>query len=112
MIEEIRTKFLNVFNKAKEKMGEEISGWNKVFQFEISGLEPFYIEFKGGEANVVQGKAPNALATLSMDLDVLNQILDLQMDPMVAFMRGKMKITGNVMETVHLRKIFQVVREE
>ncbi len=112
MIEEIRNKFMNVFSKAKEKLGDEMSTWNKVFQFEISGLEPFYIELKGGEANIVEGKAPNALATLSMDLDVLNQILDLQLDPMVAFMRGKMRITGNVMETVHLRKIFQVVKED
>ncbi len=112
MLEDVREKFLNVFNKAKEKIGDEINTWNKVFQFEITGLEPFYIEFKSGEANIVEGKASNALATLSMDPDVLNDILDLKLDPMVAFMRGKMRITGNVMETVHLRKIFQVLREE
>lgn len=112
MSQEIFEKFMSVYNRAKEKMGDEMATWNKVYQFEIEGMEPFYIEFKGGDVRIEEGKVESPLATLSMDRDVLMKILDLEMDPMVAFMRGQMKITGNVMETVHLRKMFQILREE
>jgi putative sterol carrier protein len=108
--EDIAKKFLSVYERAKEKIGDEMATWNKAYQFEVTGLEPFYIEFKGGEVKVESGKHPSPLATLTMEKDVLMKILDLELDPMVAFMRGMMKISGNVMETVHLRKMFEVLK--
>ena len=110
-LEEARTKFLDVYNKALEKIGDEVRKWNKVYQFEVEGLPEFYIEFKEGEVNFVEGRHENPLATLRMSQDVLMKILNLEMDPMRAFMMGKLKITGNVIETTHLRKIFDVVRK-
>jgi len=103
--------FKQVYEKAKEKMGDEMATWNKAFQFEVSGLEPFYIEFKGGEMKIEEGKHPSPLATLSMEKDVMEKILKGELDAMAAFMRGMMRITGNVMETVNLRKMFEVVKE-
>lgn len=108
--EEIFQKFLAVYSKAKEKIGDEMATWNKVFQFEITGLDPFYLEFRSGEFKVENGKHPNPLATLSMDKDVLLDIVNGTLDPMVAFMRGKLRISGNVMETVNLRKMFEVIK--
>ncbi len=74
-------------------------------------MEPFYIEFKAGELSVGEGKHPSPLATLSMDKDVLMKILNGELDAMAAFMRGMMKISGNVMETVNLRKMFEAIKE-
>ena len=110
-MEDIRNKFLEVYNKALEKIGDEIKTWNKVYQFEVEDLPEFYIEFKGGEVNIAEGKHERPLATLRMSKEVLLKILNLEMDPMRAFMMGKMKISGNVIETTHLRKIFDVVRK-
>ena len=111
MASELFEKFKQVYENAKEKMGDEMATWNKVFQFEVPGLEPFYIEFKAGEMKIETGKHPSPLATLSMERDVMEKILNGELDAMAAFMRGMMKITGNVMETVHLRKMFEVVKE-
>jgi len=109
--EEAKAKFMEVYEKALEKIGDEVKGWNKVFQFEVEGMPDFYIEFSGGEVKFVEGRHERPLATLRMSQDVLMKILNLEMDPMRAFMMGKMKISGNVIETTHLRKIFDVVRK-
>ena len=110
MSEEVKNAFLEAFEKAKNKMGSELAAWNKVFQFEVEGMEPFYIEIKSGAANVVQGKHPSPLATLKMNKDILMKVLSGELDAMAAFIRGQMKITGNVMETVNLRKILEAAK--
>lgn len=110
-IDEIKDKFFDVYNKAMEKIGDEVKSWNKVYQFEVEGLPEFYIEFKAGEVKIVEGRHERPLATLRMNKDILMKILNLEMDPMRAFMMGKMKISGNVIETTYLRKIFDVVRK-
>jgi len=109
--QELFEKFKKIYDKAKEKMGEEMQTWNKVFQFNVTGVEPFYLEFKEGELKIETGTHPAPLATLSMDREVMEKILDGELDAMAAFMRGMMKISGNVMETVNLRKMFEVVKE-
>ena len=110
LIDEIRTLLNAVYEKAKQKMGDEIASWNKVFQFDIEGLGSFYIEFSEGEMKVEAGTHPSPLATLSMSKEVLLQILKGELDAMAAFVRGKMKITGNVIETTHLRKMIEAGR--
>ena len=110
-LEEAKEKFLNIYSKAMEKIGDEVKKWNKAYQFEVEGLPEFYIEFKEGEVKLEEGRHENPLATLKMSKEVFDKILNLEMDPMRAFMMGKMKISGNVIETTHLRKIFDVVRK-
>ena len=110
MIDEIKSVLSEIYEKAKEKMGDEMKSWNKVFQFNIQGGEPFYIEFSGGEMKVEAGTHPSPTATLIMEKEVLEQILKGELDAMAAFIRGKMRITGNVIETTHLRKMLEAGR--
>lgn len=111
MIEEVREKLYEIYEKAKSKMGDEMASWNKTFQFNIEGGEPFYITFSGGEMKVEPGVHQSPTATLSMEKEVLEQILKGELDAMAAFIRGKMKITGNVIETTSLRKMLEAARE-
>lgn len=110
MIDEVKQTFTQIYEKAKEKMGGEIKTWNKVFQFNIPDGKPFYIEFSGGEMRVEAGTHPSPTATLIMEKSVLEQILKGELDAMAAFIRGKMKITGNVIETTHLRRLLEAGR--
>ncbi len=110
MIDEVKQAFTQIYEKAKEKMGDEIKTWNKVFQFNIPDGEPFYIEFAGGEMKIEAGTHPSPTATLIMEKSVLEQILKGELDAMAAFIRGKMKITGNVIETTHLRRLLEAGR--
>lgn len=109
MDETIKSRFLAVYEKAKVKIGDEIKTWNKASQFSIDGDE-FYVEFKDGELVISEGKHSRPTATLIMSKEVLEQLLEGKLDAMTAFLRGKMKITGNVLDTAMLRKMLEAVR--
>jgi putative sterol carrier protein len=111
MIEEVRALLQGIYEKAKPKMGNEMAGWTKVFQFDIPDGEPFYIEFSAGEMKIEGGKHSSPTATLIMEKSVLDKILKGELDAMAAFMRGMMKITGNVLETANLRRMLEAAKE-
>lgn len=103
MLEELRARFMELFNKALAKVPEART-WNKVYQFIVDGQE-FFLEIKGGQLNIVEGRHPNPIATLSMSRDTLAKILSGELDAMKAFMTRQLTITGNVFDTVNLKKI-------
>ncbi len=105
MIEEVKEKFTKIYERAKIKMGDELSTWNKAFQFKIIDGEPFYIEFSGGKVKVEKGEHPSPLATISMEKSILDKILNGELDTVTAFIRGMIEISGNIFETANLRRI-------
>lgn len=105
-LEEFQSRFKELFDISIAKM-PEIRTWNKVYQFNIEG-QSFYIEIKEGNLRIVEGTHPNPIATLSMSRDTLAKILRGELDAMRAFMMRQMTITGNVFDTVNLKKIIDV----
>jgi len=112
MIDEVRKVFKEIYEKAKLKMGNELATWNKIFQFEISDGDPFYIEFSRGTLKIEKGIHPSPLATLTMSREVLMKILNRDLDPIAAFIRGMTKISGNILETANIRRILEAARQE
>jgi putative sterol carrier protein len=102
-LEELRARFTELFDKALTKVPEART-WNKVYQFVIDGQE-FYVEISGGRLDIKEGRHSSPIATLSMSRDVLARILSGELDAMRAFMTRQMTITGNVFDTVNLKKI-------
>jgi putative sterol carrier protein len=103
-LEEYKKSIEELFNKALEKM-PEIRTWNKVYQFKLEDDGEFYIEIKNGELKVSEGTHPSPIATISGTKEVLNQILKGELDAMKAFMMRKIKISGNVLDTMNLKKL-------
>ncbi|MEB3780635.1 MAG: SCP2 sterol-binding domain-containing protein [Desulfurococcales archaeon] len=103
-MEELRNKLLDIFKEAKEKM-PEISSWSKVYQFVVEGDGEFYIEISNGEAKIVEGKHPSPIATLTASKEVFEKILSGELDAMKAFMTRQLKISGNVLDTMNLKKM-------
>ncbi len=81
-----------------------------MFQFVLDDGTEFYVEISGGELKIVEGRHPSPVATLQTDRETLEKILRGELDAMAAFMRGKLRITGNVIETVKLRRIVEAAR--
>lgn len=102
-VQEFKDKFMELFEKAVAKI-PEARGWNKVYQFNIEGSQ-FYIQIKDGKAEIAEGTHPSPIATLSMSKETLRKILSGELDAMRAFMTRQMTITGNVFDTVNLKKI-------
>ncbi len=109
-LEEIKKTFLEVFEKAKQKSPDAVN-ITKTFQFVLDDGTEFYVEINNGEVRIESGRHPNAVATLSTDSQTLMQILKGELDAMAAFMRGKLRITGNVIETVKLRQILEAAKD-
>ena len=109
--EEIKPVLEEVAAKAREKLGDEMRAWHRVFQFRLSDGTEFYIEISGGEVRIVEGRHPSPVATLETDPETLMKILKGEMDSMAAFMRGKLRITGNVLETMKLRKMIEAAKD-
>jgi putative sterol carrier protein len=105
--EEYAARFKELFEKAKEKM-PDIATWNKVYQLVVSGVGEFYIEISGGQLKVEKGRHPNPIATLQTDEETLSKILSGELDAMRAFMTRKLTITGNVIDTVNLKRIIDL----
>lgn len=108
--DEFKAKLEEIAGKARERIGDEMAGWHRVFQFVLSDGTEFYVEISGGEVRIVEGRHPRPTATLVTDPETLRKILEGEMDAMAAFLRGKMRITGNVLETVKLRKMLEAAR--
>jgi len=105
VFEEAKAKFEQIFEKAKEKM-PEIASWNKVYQFIVEDTgEEFYVEISNGTLKVEKGKHPKPIATLTLKSDTLMKILSGELDAMKAFMMRQIKITGNVLDTMNLKKL-------
>lgn len=103
-MEDLRNRLLELFDKAKERM-PEVSSWNKVYQFVVEGEGEFYIEIKDGKMEVKEGRHPSPIATLTASREVLEKILSGELDAMKAFMTRQLKITGNVLDTMNLKKL-------
>lgn len=102
--EDVRRTLEQLYAKASEAL-PEIKGWDKVYQFSVAGLGDFYVEIKGGRVNVVRGKHPSPIATLSTSAEVFEKIMSGQLDAMKAFLAGQLKITGNVLDTMNLKRL-------
>ncbi|MCE4624298.1 MAG: SCP2 sterol-binding domain-containing protein [Desulfurococcales archaeon] len=106
-LEEFKTVIEDLFKKALEK-DPSIKGWSKVYQFVVKDNGEFYIEIKDGELKVVEGKHPRPIATLTTDSDTLKKVLSGELDAMKAFMMRKIAITGNVLDTMNLKKLIDL----
>lgn len=106
-IEKLKKMFESIYSKALESIGE-IKTWNKVYQFILEDDGKFYIEISGGSLKIIDGEHPNPIATLITTTEVLEKILKGELDAMRAFMARQLKITGNVFDTMNLKKLIDV----
>ena len=89
---------------------EKAQGINAVLQFKFSGSEPgdWYAELQDGKVNVQQGTYPNPKMTLSADSDDYIKIFTGQLDPMQAFMAGKLKLQGDLNLAMKMSQFFKL----
>jgi putative sterol carrier protein len=103
-LDELKAKFEELFKKASESL-PEVKGWNKVYQIVLEDDGKFYIEIKNGNLQVVEGEHPSPIATLQTTTETMKKILSGELDAMKAFMMRQLKITGNVLDTMNLKRL-------
>jgi putative sterol carrier protein len=83
-------------------------GMTAVFQFEITGEGggSWNAIIKDGTCQVAEGKNPSPTVTLTMASDTWLGIVNKQVNPIQAFMGGKLKLTGNMMLAQKMQDLF------
>jgi putative sterol carrier protein len=80
--------------------------YNKVIQFEITGDKTFYMEIKGGKnLSIHEGTHAKPDITIGSDAATMTGINAGKVNPTQAFMQGKIKVKGAMMELMKLQKI-------
>jgi len=103
------TSVQNYFDTLSERFQANASkGVKAVFQFELSGDGggTYHVSVDDGKMEVVQGPAPAPSATIKMKGEDYVKMVNGQLSGTMAFMKGQMKIAGNVMLAQKMQAIF------
>ena len=89
---------------------EKAQGLDTVLQFKFSGAEPgdWYAEIKNGAVKVEKGAHPSPKMTLAADSDDYIKLFTGQLDPMQAFMQGKLKLQGDLNLAMKMTQFFKM----
>jgi NAD(P)-dependent dehydrogenase (short-subunit alcohol dehydrogenase family)/putative sterol carrier protein len=91
-------------------LADQAAGVDVVFQYEISGPEggSWYVAVKDGACEIVEGSHDSPTTTLKLgDVDFV-KMMSGELNPMVAFTSGKLKIEGDMMKSQLMGKLFNI----
>ena len=85
-------------------------GLNAVFQFELSGDGggSYNIAVNDGSMEVKEGTAATPSVTIKMAADDYLKLVNGQLNGTMAYMKGQMKVTGNLMLAQKMQAVFPV----
>lgn len=90
------------------KVAEVISGsdFDNTVKFDFGDVGKLFID---GASNNVSNEDKDADATVSVDFDDFKKLAQGQMDPMMAFMQGKLKVAGDMSVAMKLQSLFKAL---
>lgn len=92
----------NVFDAEKAK------DMNATVQFDLTGEggDQYYVEVANGTVNTSKGTAENPTATIHMDADDYKAMVSGELNPVTAFMSGKIKVEGDLNTVMKFQTLF------
>lgn len=90
-------------------LAEKAAGLNAVIQFEMTGEGggAYYATIANGTCTVTQGNAPNPAMTLSAAAPDYIAVVNGELNPMQAFMQGKIKMKGDMSLAMKMQQFFK-----
>ena len=88
-----------VFEKVVSRFdADKMAGVNATVQFNLTGGDggEYYLAIAGGNCNYGKGAAESPSATITIASEDLTALTSGQLNPMAAFMQGKIKVQGDM----------------
>ncbi len=89
---------------------EKANGVNAVIQYHLSGNEggEWIVSIKDGQCTVQQGTTPSPNMTLTADAQDYKDVITGKLNPMTAFMTGKVRLAGDLNLAMKLTSFFKM----
>jgi putative sterol carrier protein len=84
---------------------EAVEGLSTLFHFDIADAVLFTVKLDNGKFDVSEGLTGDATCKVTSSAEVLEKLLSKELNPMMAMMTGKLKIS-NVGEMLKYAKMF------
>jgi putative sterol carrier protein len=84
---------------------ERIQDMNHSYLFDITGSGKWLVEVRGGEVTVSDDATGPADVTFKMTTATFEKIQARKQNPMVAYMTGKLKVSGDIRAAMALQAI-------
>ncbi|HSH01380.1 MAG TPA: SCP2 sterol-binding domain-containing protein [Anaerolineae bacterium] len=100
-----------IFGRMKDNFkAEKASGVNMTIQFDLSGDESgtWNVAVADGDCSVNKGPADDPTATINMTSEDYKAMTTGKLNPMTAFMSGKIKVSGDLASVMKFQEIFPV----
>ena len=95
----------NYTEQVRTKVGEA-SGLNATIKFAFKEGGALFIDGKGTPNSVSNDESAAADCTVKVSLEDFGKLMERKLDPMTAFMTGKIKIEGDMGVAMKLGKLF------
>ena len=105
------TELKEIFSALQYKLDEDpskVEGINATYFFDLSGngvTHQYHIAVANGVAKVNEGGIDNPSITVLMNADDFVAVANGKLNPMTAFMGGKLKIQGDLMLAMKLQSL-------
>ncbi len=99
----------DIFQKLPEQIQEaKAEDFHATIQFDLSGDDggQWYVTVDGGDASVEQGNTDDPAATIRMSASDFVDMMTGDLDPMNAFMMGKVKVEGDLNTVMKFQTLF------
>jgi putative sterol carrier protein len=89
---------------------EKANGVNAVIQYHLTGEEggEWIVSIKDGQCTVQKGTDPQAMMTLTADAQDYKDVIIGRLNPMTAFMTGKLRLAGDLNLAMKLTSFFKM----
>ena len=84
---------------------ERLAGIDHSYVFDVAGEGRWLVEIHDGELTVTEGAEGDGDVKFSMSAETFDRVTERKQNPMVAYMTGKIKVTGDVKAAMDLQKI-------
>ena len=101
------TSVQNYFETLPQRFVSDASkGLHAIFQFELAGAGTYHVKVDDGRMEIVEGACDKPNTTIKMAGDDYVKMVNGQLSGTMAFLKGKMKIAGDMMLARKMESIF------